>query len=263
MIKMNTLLAKVEHGTAQFNKLVGEYCAFFKAKQGSFLGIKKTFKPREGYQEDSRYMGTTTVITTVKEKLSWFENITVPYLKDLFSIEATNSRGAKTVELKVGDISFGFLTALDLMRLKSLLTKKDLDEMYKLIPVRSDGKVWQACTDLEYNGREVYQTPLVSGVTRTTESEEVILKDPNIDPNNIPANYNAKTTIKKRTVETGDYTLQEFTGEWTQRQRAELLRRKSLLLSAVIEALKEVNDVESEAPNIDVDKVVNFLHYGN
>lgn len=30
-----------------------------------FEGIKKTFKPRDGYAEDARYMGTTKVATTV------------------------------------------------------------------------------------------------------------------------------------------------------------------------------------------------------
>lgn len=227
-----------------------------------FEGIKKTFKPREGYQEDARYMGTTKVATTVDEKLQWFEENAVPYLKNLFSIESTNSKGAKKVELKVGNVSFGFLTALDLMRLKTVLTKKEWEEMYNNIPVRSDAEVWEPCTDGEYAGREIFQTPMQTGVTRTTESEEVILKDPNLDPAKLPANYNAKTTIKKRTVETGDYTLQKFTGAWTQRQRAELLRRRSQLLAAVIEALKEVNDVESEDPNLDVEGLINFLHHG-
>lgn len=259
---MNTLLAKVEHGAASFNRMVGDYFAFFKNKQGMFEGIKKTFKPREGYQEDARYMGTTKVATTVDEKLQWFEENAVPYLKNLFSIESTNSKGAKKVELKVGNVSFGFLTALDLMRLKTVLTKKEWEEMYNNIPVRSDAEVWEPCTDGEYAGREIFQTPMQTGVTRTTESEEVILKDPNLDPAKLPANYNAKTTIKKRTVETGDYTLQKFTGAWTQRQRAELLRRRSQLLAAVIEALKEVNDVESEDPNLDVEGMINFLHYG-
>lgn len=262
MLKMNTLLAKVEHGVAQFNRMVGDYFAFFKNKQGMFEGIKKTFKPREGYQEDARYMGTTKVATTVDEKLQWFEENAVPYLKNLFSIESTNSKGAKKVELKVGNVSFGFLTALDLMRLKTVLTKKEWEEMYNNIPVRSDAEVWEPCTDGEYAGREIFQTPMQTGVTRTTESEEVILKDPNLDPAKLPANYNAKTTIKKRTVETGDYTLQKFTGAWTQRQRAELLRRRSQLLAAVIEALKEVNDVESEDPNLDVEGLINFLHHG-
>lgn len=262
MIKMNTLLAKVEHGAASFNRMIGDYFSFFKNKQGMFEGIKKTFKPRDGYQEDARFMGYTKVATTVGEKLEWFEGNAIPYLNDLFSVEATNSKGAKRVELKVDGKSFGSLTALELMRLKTLLTKKEWEEMYNNIPVRSDAEVWETCTDDEYANREIFQTPMQAGVTRTTESEEIILKDPNLDPANLPANYNAKVTVKKRTVETGDYTFQQFTGKWTQRQRAELLRRRSQLLAAVIEALKEVNDVEAEAPNLAITDMLNFLHYG-
>ena len=102
--------------------------------------------------------------------------------------------------------------------------------MYNNIPVRSDAEVWLEGTDPEYahlSNRNVERC--------TTESEECILKDPNLDPARLPTNYNAKVTIKKKTVETGDYTLQKFTGEWTQRQRAELLRRRSNILAAVTE----------------------------
>ena len=134
--------------------------------------------------------------------------------------------------------------------------------MYNNIPVRSDAEVWLEGTDPEYAGRSICQTEMLKGVTRTTESEECILKDPNLDPARLPANYNAKVTIKKKTVETGDYTLQKFTGEWTQRQRAELLRRRSNILAAVTEALKVVNDTPAEIPNLDVDKLITFLHHG-
>lgn len=260
--KMNTLLAKVEHGSSRFAKMIGDYLAFFKGKQGAFAGIKKTYVPREGYTEDKSCIANTKVITTVGEKLEWFEQQSIPFLKELFAVEATNSKGANTVELVVDGISFGHLTALDLMRLKTLLTKKEWVEMYENIPVRSDAEVWEPCTDSEYEGREIFQTPMLKGVTRTTESEEVILKDPNINPDKLPANYNARTTIKKKVVETGDYTLQNFTGGWTQRQKAELLRRRSQLLAAVVEALKEVNDTVSERPNLNVETLVNFLHHG-
>lgn len=262
MIKLNTLLAKVEHGTSSFNRMIGDYAAFFKSKQGMFEGVKKTFKPRDGYAEDARYMGNTKVATTVEEKLEWFEENAVPYLNELFAIEATNSAGAPRVELIVDGMSFGKLTALDLMRLKTILTSKQLEEMYANIPVRSDSEVWVEGTDAEYEGRDIYETEMLKGITRTTESEEVILKDPNLDPAKLPANYNAKVTVKKRTVETGDYTLQKFTGAWTQRQRAELLRRRSSILAAVIEALKVVNDNVAENPNLDANKLINYLHHG-
>lgn len=52
MIKLNTLLAKVDHSQSMFNRMVGDYAAFFKKNQGMFQGIKKTFKPRDGYAED-------------------------------------------------------------------------------------------------------------------------------------------------------------------------------------------------------------------
>jgi hypothetical protein len=261
--KMNTLLAKVEHGTSRFSKMISDYCQFFKNKQGAFSGVKKTFVPRDGYVEDSRYISNVQVTTTVGEKFNWFENESIPYLKDVFAIEATNSKGAQKIELVVEGVSFGFLTALDLMRLKSILSKKEWDDMYINIPVRSDSDVWEPCTNSEYEGREIFQTPLSQGVTRTTETEEIILKDPNLDPQNLPANYNAKTTIKKKTVETGDYTIQNYTGAWTQRQRAELLRRRSAILNAIVAALKEVNDVPAEQENLNVDKLFNYLHYGN
>lgn len=35
---INTLLAKVEHGTSTFNRMIGDYAMFFKNKQGMFEG---------------------------------------------------------------------------------------------------------------------------------------------------------------------------------------------------------------------------------
>jgi hypothetical protein len=261
-LKMNTLLAKVDHATASVAKLFSDYVQFFKNKQGMFRGYKKTYVPRDGYVDDPSKMGTTIVATTVDEKLDWFNEQFKNWLNDVFSVEATNSKGAKTVELVVDGKSFGNLTALELMRLKSILTNKDLEAVFANIPVRSDAEVWTPTQDPEYNGRKVFETALIKGVTRTTEKEEVILKDPNLDPAHLPANYQAKTTIKSKTVETGDYTTQSFTGEWTQRQRAELLRRRSTLLAAVIEALKVVNDTPAENPNLDVNAVVDYIYRG-
>ena len=69
-------------------------------------------------------------------------------------------------------------------------------------------------------------------------------------------------TTKRKIAEIGDYTMQKFSGEWNHRQRAELLRRRSVLLEAVIKALKEVNDVQAAEPNLDVEKFVNYIHRG-
>lgn len=145
------------------------------------------------------------------------------------------------------------------MRLKSLLSSREFKALLENIPVREDNKVWNPTQNVIYKDREVYETPLISGVSKTTEKEEVILKDPNLDPSHLPNNYNAKTTIRSKVVEIGDYTIQNFSGEWTQEQKAKALRRLSGLYGAVISALKEVNDMETLPPNVHVESLTSYI----
>ena len=49
---------------------------------------------------------------------------------------------------------------------------------------------------------------------------------------------------------------------WSHRERAELLRRRTKLLTAVIEALKEANDVEAIESNMTAEKLFGYLHKG-
>ena len=147
------MLAKVDHASSSANQMIRDYASFFKTKQGAFKGEKNTYAPREGFLDKPEKRSLVRVTTTVQEKLNWFEERFIPFLQDLFSIEATNSLGAHRVELKVGDVSFGMLSAAELMRLRNILTSKELDSMYVNIPVRSDAKIYEPCTDEEYNGR--------------------------------------------------------------------------------------------------------------
>lgn len=262
-LKMNTLLAQVEHAASTFKTGLSQQVSMFKGKQEMFKGLHKTYEPREGMPDDPSKQGTVRVVTTVTEQFDWLTNKTLrPYLKALFSIEATNSAGANKVELKVGDVSFGFVTALDLMRLKTILTDQTFLEMLRTIPVRSDSKVWKHTTNEEYKSREIFESIMSTGTAKTTMTEDIILRDPNLDPTHLPANYQSKITQKRTLVELGDYTMQEFTGEWNQYQKAEILNRVSKLTEAVLMALKEVNEHEVEDPNLNVDAFVGYLFNG-
>lgn len=259
---MNTLLAKLDQVSASVNAMVRDYASFFKKNQGSFKGEQNTYNAVNGYDNRPERNNSVKVITTVKEKLDWFNERFIPYLKEMFKVEATNSGDAYRVELVVDGISFGRLSAIELMRLRNVLTNKELTSMYENIPVRSDAKVYEPCTDAEYEGREIFQTRILESDERTTEKEEVILKDPNLDPQHLPANYRAQVTVKSKTIKIAETTHQEFTGEWTQRKRAELLRRKSDVLNAITVALKEVNEVEAKESNLDVEALVNYIEFG-
>jgi hypothetical protein len=259
-VKMNTLLAQVEHSAQCFKQNVSQYINLFKKNQGMFQGLQKTYTPRDGQPDDPTKQGTTRVAATVTEEFDWMKSKTLrPYLEQLFAVESTNSKGANTVELKVGNVSFGNLTALELMRMKSILTDANFLEMLRTIPVRSDASIWKRSTNEEYTSREVYESPLQTGVVKTTVNEDIVLKDPNLDPQHLPANYQSKITQKRTLVELGDYTMQTFSGEWTQHQKAQLLDRISKLTEAVIAALKDVNDCESEDSNLNVDTFIDYV----
>ena len=262
MKKMNAMLAVVEQSASQCTKNLKELATCFKRDTGDFLGVKKTYTAREGYADDPSKRGYKRVVSTVDEMIESLQKELTAHLTDLFTIERTNSIGAAKVPLVVEGHDFGNLTAIELMRLKSFLMREEFEQIYNAIPVRSDAEDWTRTTDSDYEGREIWETPLIKGVAKTSENEEVILKDPNLNPESLPANYVAKTTVKRKTVEVGDYTSQTFSGEWNLRQRSELLRRRAALFKAVIEALKVVNDVETVASDIQVESLLNYIHYG-
>lgn len=267
-MKMNTLLGVTEHAQTVANKEISEYTNYFKSKGGQFVGELKTYEPHEGFPDKPSEHSNKKVATTVDEQFKYMLNDKDPhtgaftkYLKLLFSVEATNSLGAKRVPLTVDGITLGNLTAIELMRLKNILTMSNFDEMCKNIPVRSDSKRWTKSGG-DYADREIYETDIVRSIDRTTIKIQEILKDPNIDPKNLPGNYRAAVVEKAQTIEMADQTRQEFSGEWTQTQKAYLLSRKSLMLNAVIAALKEVNDADSYESNLDVDQMMEYLFFG-
>lgn len=261
-MKLNALLAQVEHGRSSYSGLLRDYAGFLSNKQGAFRGEKNTYEAREGFADDSSKRNTTIVQTTVREKFEWFMENATPFINNLFSVEATNSLGAKRVPLVVDGVDFGNLSALELMRLKDILTNSDLDKMFNSIPVRSDGEVWRPCTSNDYEGREIFETEMQKGVTKTTTKYQEILVDPNLSKID-PSRYTPVVTTREKQEEIGDYTRQRFSGEWTQRQKAELLKRKSNLLAAVIVALKEVNDTEQVESELKGESLLDYIVFGN
>ena len=256
-MKLNVLLAKTDALASSFKATLKDYISFFKTKQGAFQGLQKTYDPNPGTIDDPKLRGYTRVASTVNEKLAWFEETNADYIDALFAQERTNAEG-HTVLLEVGDVNFGAVTALELLRLKSILESQDLKSMYENIPVRSDSKIWKKTENEDYKDRDIYETDRLEGINKTTEKEQYILSDPNAGAGNRAPQVASKTTV----VELGKYTSQEFSGEMSHRERAEILRRRQMLHTAVIEALKEVNDVEAMKSDITAEKLFGYLHKG-
>lgn len=257
-----TLLAKVETTATRYRAAIQDYIKFFKDSQGSFRGIKKTYTPRPDTIDEPSERQNKIVVTTVKEKLDWLVENNHEYLQDILNIEATNATGNAKAELLVGNISFGKLSSLELLRLKGFLESSDFEKMYSNLPVRSDSEIWSKSENDMYTNRDIYETPLQSGVKKSTEKISYILEDPNLNNLKNSEAYKPQVAVKTIPIELGDYTIQNFSGEISHRERAEILKRRSELLTAVVVALKEANNIEITKSEFNSKKLFEYLHTG-
>ena len=256
-MKLNVLLAKTDALSNSFKSLVNDYGRFFSKSQGAFLGEKKTYQPKEGTIDEPNRRGNINVQTTVDEKLIYFTKTSKDYIDSLFAQEKTNASGKATAPLNVNGELWGEFTSLELLRLKSLLENHSFTAMLGVIPVRSDAEQWGICKQEAYNGRAVFEGPLLEGTNITSVKEDYILKDPNVSDQS--PNYNAKVAQKTTVMELGEYTVQKFSGQWSQRQRAEALGRHTTLYVAVIEALKVCNEVEIENSELNSKSIFGYI----
>jgi len=259
-IKLNTLLAKTDLLAASFRAMISDYVSYFRSNQGDFKGERKTYEPRPGTIDVPGDRGEKRIVTTVDEKLTWLLQGSHDYIDSLFALEATNACGIARAELVVDTISWGTFSSLELLRLKSLVENGDFEKMYTNIPVRSDSEIWNPSSAESYSGRTgVFESPLQTGVKKSTMKESYILNDPNIDKID-GARYTPQLAQKDTTIELGDYSFQKYSGEWSHRQKAELLRRRQVLLTAITEALKVANDVEAVNSELTADRIFRYLH---
>ena len=264
-MKLNVLLALTDTLRSKYKNMVVDYTKFFLKTQRAFLGGKNTYEAREGYVEDGSKIGYVRVVTTVGEKVDYFIKEAELFINAQFSQEKTNASGLAVADLIVGTDNWGSFTSLELLRLKTLIESGDLgnlEPMLSVIPVRSDAEIWNKTTEEEYTDREIWETPKISGETRTTEKEEYILQDPNIATGKVTSSYVPKVSYRTKTVVIGDYTRQSFSGEWSQRQRAMALKRRSDLLAAVVVALKECNSCETQSSELTAEKIFGFIFKG-
>ena len=260
-LKQNVLLAKTEALGTAYKNAIADLSKFFRNSQGSFRGIQKFYATNEDKEDLPNLRGVTRVVTTVGEKLDYFVGTNAEYINSLFSQEATNASGKSKAELVVNGDSWGEFSSLELLRLKSLLENQSLKQMYGNVPVRPDSQEWQPSVNEMYSGREdIFEGPKNEYIKTTTVKEEYILEDPNVSKIEGRIDYSAKTSIRNIVEVLGKGSTQNFSGEWSHRQRAVVQRNINTLWVAVIEALKRANEVEIVESKITADKIFGFIH---
>ncbi len=250
--KQSDLLGLRDKLEKSFQAMLDDMVTKFKNKQGLFMGERKTYKALDGFADEPTKRSYTNVASTVKEQLNWFKKHTADYLKTTLSIEKTNATGLKA-ELIVDGKSWGEYSTLELLRLKSILDSK-FRHMIDELPIRQESQIWKITTDSTYTGRDVYETPIDSGFSKTTLKETIIVHDPHADK---PGRQPVSANIDKQ-VNVGEYTIQNFSGAITNLERATFKVKYNELYTAVIEALEKANNAESVESDLG-DKMLDYM----
>jgi len=255
IVKLSVALALRERSEKEFKNMVDDMFTKFKTKQTLFKGERKTYIAKEGYLDEPSKRNFVNVASTVSEQLEWMNNNSKNYLNTVFNIEKTNASGTVKGSLVVEGTKVGEYSSLELLRLKSILEGK-LRDLYKEIPVRSEQAIWTLAEEEAFRAKGIFSTALETGDAKTTIKEQYILPDPHPDKNRQPM-----VADKSTQVLIGTYTTQQFSGEFSMYQRAELLVRYEKMLQATITALEEANNAEIISSDLG-DKVFNYLHAG-
>jgi hypothetical protein len=259
IIKLNTLLGLREKVEAGFRGALDDMLQKFKKNQGLFKGERKTYVAADGYADEPTKRTFKRVQSTVKEQLDWLEESSKDFMDIVFSIEKTNATGKVKAELIVAGENWGEFSSLELLRLKTTLENSKLKSLYPILAIRTSTESWKISDDAEYEGQDgLYQTDVSGGSSKTTLKESYILKDPHMEPG---GTTNRPPIIAERNTqaEIGTYTVQNFSGEMSALERANILVRYNELMKAVIIALQEANNVASETSVLGT-KVFKFLH---
>jgi len=251
MKKLSVLLGLRDKTEKTYEGMVSDMFSKFKNKQGLFRGKRDTFTALEGYADMPEKRSYVHVASTVDEQLQWMKEHVANHFGIVLSIEKTNATSV-TAELIVDGQNWGTFTTLELLRLKSILDSK-LKAVIQEIPVRDETVIWKATKDENYGDRAVFESPLSSGFTKTTEKSTYILHDPHPDLKRQPM-----TGEQSKQVNTGEYTSQQFSGEWTMKQRADLLVKYDKLYTAIVEALEKANNTDSQESDLG-NKVLDYL----
>ena len=259
-MKLNQLLALTEQGNTRLREGIKALLGYFKSNQGDFSGERRTYTPKEGFEDDPTKRGFRRVVTTVDEKFDYFIKNYMKYYQNQLDQEKTNALGSATANLTIGEFVWENLTSLELLRLKNIFFSPELRQMIERIPTRSDAEEWRR--EDGDNNRNIYQTPISEFVERTTLKSTKVLVDPNIE-RAISAgkdiNYTPQTTTTSEIVVKGEGTFTKFSGHWTQEKRALSLKMLDEIKDAITDALQRANDTEVQKSECQVSALFEIL----
>jgi hypothetical protein len=237
--KLHAVLAVYDDRKKTMAKILGETMKTLTSRQTHFMGSSKTYQAFDDKDKDIPRSEIKHVVTTVGEKVDYFEDrasnfIDVVHQKEVANCEA---KGTITIE-RDGEspiVVAENVPVQELVQLENLFVQFR-SQVYNNIPTLDPNKKW----DEDENNPGHYRTEAYNTV-RTRNQPRVIQLAP------ATKEHKEQAQIVNEDIPVGEYTMVDFSTCISPKDKADKLEKIDELIEAIKKARSKAN--QTEAPN--------------
>jgi hypothetical protein len=234
-MKLYSLLAIATEKKKDFASMLAEIQNLFISKKHKFEGKDKIYTPYDPESLDIAENEVVRVVTTVKNKLEYFEQFAIDAIDLAITIEEGNA--STSADLWIEGISFGQYSPTSLLQLEKYINK--LIALYEDIPTLDNSKEWYPD---DATGEGYHKTdPLTQ--YRGIKVDKAFISVPE-------GKFPAQAERIKVTEQVGTYETVFRSGAVTSSAKARMLSRLNKVRDGVIEARCKANDIQVNESNI-------------
>jgi hypothetical protein len=235
-MKLYSLLAIATEKKKDFASMLAEIQNLFISKKHKFEGKDKIYTPYDPESLDIAENEVVRVVTTVKNKLEYFEQFAIDAIDKSIAIEEGNA--STSADLWIEGISFGQYSPTSLLQLEKYINK--LIALYEDIPTLDNSKKWYPD---EATGEGYHKTDALTQY-RSVKVDKAFVSVPESNK------FQAQAERIKVSEQVGTYETVFRSGAITSSSKARMLARLNKVRDSIIEARCKANDVEIGETNI-------------
>jgi len=253
--KLHELLAVEKDRKGTVTKIIQETAETFNKKQSHFDGFSREYECKTT-DTDTFDPESSRVVTTVPQKLDYFEKHMANLFDVLFQKEQSNATAKADIIIKSESGEEGITIAKDvpvqaLVQLENYL-ESIRNVVYDAVPTLDPKHDWK---EDEQAGKGFWKTE-ESRKRKTKKQQEFIVV--------VPTTKEHPAVVKEvsKDVYTGDWVEKHFSGRITPAQKSDLLGRISKLIEATKKAQARANNIDVVPGNLGY-KIFQYIRTGN
>lgn len=244
--KLHAVLAVYDDRKKTMAKILGETMKTLTSRQTHFLGSSKTYRAFEENDKDIPRSEIKHVVTTVGDKVDYFEERASNFIDVVHQKENANCKAFGTIQIdrdgQESEVIAENVPVQELVQLENLFVQFR-SQVYNNIPTLDPNKKWEEDPNNPgYHRTEAYNTVRTRNSPRVVQLAIATKEHPE------------QAQIIHEDKPVGEYTMVDFSTCITPKDKADKLERLDELIEAIKKARSKAN--QTEAPK---DKIAHKL----